>query len=118
MLRHIHGVKYEDRVTNEEIRSEAGVSELSIKMRVKRLQWYGYMCRRDEDEDIRRVMEMGVSGKRRRGRPKQRWSDTIQMDMRSWDLEKGDTLDRDRWHSMVQLGACKTATRTGLQPAR
>ena len=43
MLRHIHGVTYEDHITNEEIRSEAKVKELSTQMRVKRLQWYGHV---------------------------------------------------------------------------
>ena len=118
MLRHIHGVTFEDHITNEEIRSQASVRELSIQMRVKRLRWYGHVCRRDEDEDIRRVMEMKVTGRRKRGRPKQRWTDTIRTDMRCWDLEKADTQDRERWYSMIQLGACRTATRTGLQPAR
>ena len=82
------------------------------------LQLYSQMCKREEDKDICRVMEIEVSGKRRRWRPKPRWSDTIQMDMRCWDLKKGDTLDRDWRHSIVQLDACKMATQTGLQSAR
>ena len=94
MLRHIHGVTYEDHITNEEIRSEAKVKELSTQMRVKRLQWYGHVCRRDEDEDICRVMEMEVSGKRRRGWPRQRWSVTICTDMAHWNLERNDSQDR------------------------
>ena len=86
-------------------------------MRVKHLGWYGHACRQDEDEDIRHVMDI-VTSRRKRGRPKQRWTDTIRTDMRCWDLEKADTLDRDRWYSMIQLGTCRMATRTRLQPAR
>ena len=90
MLRHIQGVTFDDHITNEEIRSQAKVRELSIQMRVKRLRWYGHMCRRDEDEDIRHVMEMNVTGSHKRMRPKQRWTDTIRTDMRYWALEKAD----------------------------
>ena len=44
MLRHIHGVTFEDHITNENIRSQAKVRELSIQMRVEHLGWYGHVC--------------------------------------------------------------------------
>ena len=94
MLRHIHGVTYENSISNDKIRSEAKVKELSTETRAKRLQWYGHVCQGDEDEDISCVMEMKGSGKRRRGKPRQRWSNTIRIDMRRCDLERDDTQDR------------------------
>jgi len=41
-------------------------------MRRRRLQWFGHMCRREKENDIRRVHEMKVAEKRNRGRPKHR----------------------------------------------
>ena len=111
MLRHIYGISYEDHVENTEIRRQAGVKEMSSYMRKRRLQWHGHVCRRDEDEDIRQVTNIQVGGRRKRGRPRQRWKDTVKSDMSRWGLEQEDVHDRIRWHSLIELGASRTATR-------
>ena len=74
-------------------------------MRVRRLQWYGHLQRREEDEDIRYVKEMKVAGRKKRGRPKRRWMDTINADLKRWGLESEDVNDRDRWQASIQLGS-------------
>jgi len=33
-------------------------------------EWYGHVCRRDKEEDINRISNISVEGKRKRGRPK------------------------------------------------
>ena len=43
------------------------------------------MMRRDEEYVGKRVMRMDVEGRRRKGRPKQRWMDSVNVDLR----EKG-----------------------------
>jgi len=35
-------------------------------MRRRRLQWFGHICRREKEDDIRRVHELKVAGKRNR----------------------------------------------------
>ena len=94
------GISLEEHRRNEEITAEANIMPIRDVMRKKRLEWYGHVCRRESDEDIRRVYEMRVEGSRGHGRPKQRWSDTINADLRWLDLERGDTSDRIRWRSM------------------
>ena len=108
------GISLEEHRRNEEITAEANIMPIRDVMRKKRLEWYGHVCRRESDEDIRRVYEMKVEGSRGRGRPKQRWSDTINADLRWLGLERGDTSDRIRWRSLVELGVRqKPATRSG-----
>ena len=53
------------------------------------------------------VTEMRVQGKRKRGRPKQRWLKTVRDDMRRWGLCKEDAEDKMSWHSMIELGASR-----------
>ena len=77
MLRYCLKISLEKHKTNESIRQEANVMSVLDLMRRRRLQWFGHMCRREEDDDIRRVHEMRVEGRRSRGRPKYRWKDTI-----------------------------------------
>ena len=48
---------------SEEIQDLAGIEVVGVSMKKRRLQWYGHVCRRDE-EDIRRVSNISVEGKR------------------------------------------------------
>ena len=105
MLRHIYNVDWEDHITNDSIREEAKIEAIAIGMRRRRLQWYGHVRRRDREEDIRMVAEMRIQGKRKRGRPKKRWMDTVKDDMLRWGLSDEDVDDRIRWHSLIELGA-------------
>ena len=54
---------------------------MSKKVQEIRLKWYGHVLRREEEYVGKRVMGMEVPGKRRRGRPEQRWLDNIENDM-------------------------------------
>ena len=108
------GISLEEHRRNEEILEEAGVMPIKDLMRKKRMQWYGHVCRREPEEDIRMVYNLRVEGKRSRGRPKQRWSDTVNSDLRWLGLENEDPGDRMRWRSLVEwkIGQ-KPATQTG-----
>lgn len=46
------------------------------------------MYRRDESKSVRSVKKMYVEGKTRRGRPKKRWLDVIDSDMKSTGVSK------------------------------
>ena len=46
------------------------------------------------------VMAMEVPGKRRRGRPKRRWLDSIRNDLSERELAREDTQDRDKWRRL------------------
>ena len=70
MLRFAMGVTRKDKIRNEHIRSTVKVERLGIKMREGRLRWYGYVMRRDQEYVGRKIMEMKLPEKRRRGRPK------------------------------------------------
>ena len=76
MLRFAMGVMRKDKIRNEYIRSIVKVERLGMKMRESRLRWYGHVIRRDL-EYVGRVMEMELSGKRKRGRPKRRFVDEV-----------------------------------------
>jgi len=74
MLRYCLGVTLEEHKTNESIRQEAKLMNVLELIRRRRLQWFGHnICRREKEDDIRRVHELKVAGKRNRGRPKHRW---------------------------------------------
>ena len=74
------------------------MTEISKKAQEARLRWFGHLMRREEREEHigREIMRMEVQGRRKRGRPKRRWKDCIEEDMRSKGVDVGTTQDRRR----------------------
>ena len=87
MLRWMSGVTKLDRIRNERIRGTTKVGEISKKVQESRLKWYGHVLRREDEYVGKRVVAMEVPGKRRRGRPKRRWMDTIGNDLSQKELQ-------------------------------
>jgi len=114
MLRYSLNVSLEDRKPNEEITAEARVMPIKDLMKKRQMQWYGHARRRESEEDIRRMLGVTVEGVLPRGRPKQRWCDTINSDLRWLDLDRADAENLVRWRCLVELGIKqKPATRAG-----
>ena len=101
MQRWSMGWTRKDRVRNERIRGLTGVGGLPRKIRQDRLRWFGHVKRRDGDYVGKRVMEMEMDGRRKRGRPKTRWMDRVKDDMKSLELEEDDALDRRAWRCAI-----------------
>ena len=94
MLRFAMGVTRKDKIRNEHIRRTVKVERLGMKMREGRLRWYGHVMRRDQEYVGRKMMEMELPGKRRRGRPKRRFLDLVKEDMGEVGAKETDVEDR------------------------
>ena len=81
MLRFAIGVTKKDKIRNEYIRSTVKVERLGMKMKEGRLSWYGHVMRRNQEYVGRKMIEMELPGKRRRGKPKRRFLDVVKEDM-------------------------------------
>ncbi|VDP11665.1 unnamed protein product [Heligmosomoides polygyrus] len=97
MLRWMAAVTRLDRIRNDVIRWKFGVTPIADKMREARLRWYGHVLRGKEDSVRKLGLELEVVGKRPRGRPKQRCSDTLRMDLKVAGVHPDLALDRERW---------------------
>ena len=104
MLRWIRGKTRKDHVRNQSIQEDAKVCQMSTLLRQKRLHWYGHVKRREADNLSRKVMDMDVTGKRRRGRPRLRWTDNNREDMTKYELTADMTENRQYWKMMVKTG--------------
>ena len=104
MLRFAMGVMRKDKIRNEHIRSTVKVERLGMKMREGRLRWYGYVMRRDQEYVRRKIMEMELLGKRRRGRPKRRFLNVMKEDIREVGVKETDVEDRKMWRMMICCG--------------
>ena len=103
MLRFAMRVMRKDKIRNEYIRSTIKVEWLGMKMREDRLRWYGHVMRRDQEYVRKRMMEMELPGKRKRGRPKKRFLDVVK-DRGEVGAKEMDVEDRKVWRMMICCG--------------
>ena len=104
MLRFAIGVTRKDKIRNEYIRGTVKVKRLEMKMRERRLRWYGHIMRRYQKYVGRRMMEMELTGKRKRGRPKRGFLDVIKEDMGEVDAREKDIENRTLWKNIIRCG--------------
>ena len=75
----------------------------------RRLKWAGHVERMKEDRLPRMAYVHQERGKRKRGRPRMRWRDCIERDMRKAELEDVDwrmvAQDRGQWRRVVHRAA-------------
>ena len=61
-----------------------------------------WTCRKEEEESIKRVMNMEVEGVRKWGRPRKRWSNTVERDMRDMKVTREEAGDRKGRRSRIR----------------
>ena len=101
LLRWIRGKTRKDHVRYKTIQEDA---KMSTFLRQKRLHWYGHVKRREEDNLSSQMMDVIVPGKRRRRRPRLRWTDNHREDMTKYELTADTTENRQYWKMMVKTG--------------
>ena len=104
VLRFAMGVTRKDKIRNEHIRSTVRVERLGMKTREGRLRWYGNVMRRDQEYVGRKMMEMELPGKRRRGRPKRRFLDVVKENRGEVGAKETDVEERKVWRMMIRCG--------------
>ena len=104
MLRFVMGVTRKDKIRNEYIRSTVKVERLEMKMREGRLRWYGHVVRRDQEYVRRKMMEIELPGKRKRGRPKRRFLDVVKEDMGEVGAKETNIEDRLVQKKVIHCG--------------
>ena len=75
--------------------------QASNKNTEKRLKWYGHVRRMKEEHIVRRMLELDIPGKRRRGRPNLRWKDACKRDMTQAGLKEDNATNRAEWRKKL-----------------
>lgn len=77
MLRRTCGVSMLDKIRNEYMRGNLGVTDIAGNMRENRLRWLGHAERRNNVDILKKIDETRVEGIWGRVRPKKKWMEVI-----------------------------------------
>ena len=80
-----------DKIRNEHIRGTTRVVQASKKITEKRLKWYGHVRIMKEEHIVRRMLDVDITGKRRRHL---RMKDVCKRDMTEVGLKEDNTTNR------------------------
>ena len=74
----------------------------------QRIAWYGHVLRMENDGIPKKVIAWKPVGRRLKGRPRLRWIDDVEDDLRAMNIRRWRILvdDRKEWKSIV--GKAKT----------
>ena len=90
-----------DRCKSEELRKRLDVEDVGDVVRNSRLRWFGHLERKDVGDRTSACRNIVVAGNAGKGRPKKRWMDGVEEDLRKYGLDKSLAKDRDRWRAQV-----------------
>jgi transcription termination factor 2 len=73
-------------------------------VKARSIRWIGHVERMEDSRMPKTVMREKIYTRRRRGRPKVRWLDDIQEDLREMGIEgwRRKAQDRDLWRRIAQ----------------
>ena len=93
---------------NKELLDMVNIPPVTSFIKGQRIQWLGHIMRRGESDTTKLALEWKPHGKRPRGRPRKRWIDVVEEDLRNMGINawREMVLDRDRWREVVS--AAKT----------
>ena len=102
MIRWICKVKPDmiQHIKSDVLLEKMDVPKLDDLLRANRLRWFGHVEK--SDSWIIKYRDITVNSKRKAGRPKKTWKETITNDRKIWKLTKIDPKDHDAWRLSLQ----------------
>ena len=73
-------------------------------IKIRRLEWLGHVIRMNETRYVKKIFEGKLEGKRSKGRPRLRWINDVEDDLRKIGVKRwrSKALDREQWASIIR----------------
>jgi hypothetical protein len=94
---------------SHEIQEKFKSPDIISVMKLRRLEWLGHVMRMNETRVARKILDDKPGGRSRRGRPRLRWLDDLEADLRSMGVKRWRTkvLNREEWVSIMKEAKAK-----------
>ena len=102
MIRWICGVKMEQRHAMADLRWRLKLPCMKDLLSWNRLRLFGHRCRQDESLWTKKIISFDVDGPAPWGRPRLRWIDVVESDLRRHGLSRDSALDRNNWRNAIK----------------
>ena len=103
MIRWICSTRVIDRIPTETLRARLGISSLEVLLRQGRLRWFGHVKRMDNENWEKKMLTHVVEGKYI-GRPKKRWLDNVNDDLKQLNINAELAINRTDWRTAIKGG--------------
>jgi hypothetical protein len=92
-------------LTNKEIDAIVKKPAITETIRLHRLRWFGYVQRTEENRIPKRVLYINLESTRPRGRPRNRWQDSMREDGRIVVVEEWQekVYKREEWKKLLRM---------------
>ena len=105
-IRRILKIRWPMKVSNEDLLERTQMKPASQEVKRRRWKWIGHVLRMEPSRHPRIALTWRPQGKRKRGRPRETWRRTTeieraQLHLASWDEARRAALDRGAWRSQI-----------------
>jgi hypothetical protein len=78
-------------------------------IKIQRLGWLGHVVRMNETRTVKKIFEEKSEGRRGRGRPRLRWINDVEDDLRELGVRRWRTkaMKREKWASIIKEAEAK-----------
>jgi hypothetical protein len=108
ILRKIYGPSKENgqrrTKTNEELITKYKAPDIVNVIKIQKFELIGHVVRMNETKSVKKIFEGKLEGRRSRCRPRLRWINDVEGDLRKLGVKqwRKNTLEREEWASIVQ----------------
>ena len=94
--------------SNLELATKYKSQDIVTVIKIRRLEWIGRVIRMNETRSVK-IFEGKLEGRRGRGRPRLRWIDDVEDDLRKLGVKRwrAKALDREEWASIIKEAKAK-----------
>jgi hypothetical protein len=82
------GVHFNRIHTNKELQDQYRSANIVRSIKVRRLEWVGHVVRMDDERMVKRVFLGNPGGRRKPGRPRLRWLDCVEDDLKALGVRR------------------------------
>ena len=90
--------------TNVELRTKYKSQDIVTVIKIRRLEWLGHVSRMNETRSVKKIFEGKLERRRGRGRPRLRWINDVEDDLRKLGVKRWRTkaLNSEEWASNIR----------------